>query len=834
MTNMGGSGQGRASARSAPRLAPGYLRRDRLIAQLDAALGSSVILVHAPAGGGKTNLVADWVNLRADGRTTVWTRLERSTKTADRLWAASGRAFRAHADHAPGTAHELAAALNADGADVSLVIDDFQHASHEMQRDVMKFAGMLHTGRIVLLTRSLDPHLLALARVQLHLSMLTAQDLAYTEPEIANLIATRVIPSDAGHQRDATTIRDVTGGIPILVRLLLDADVEPHQQGWGRAIDAWVSELVSDEYRDAALRLSLVPGADLALAQNVTGYESPERLLDMLERDGLGRMDRHGYFEFHDGIRSAFQNQAREVLPDATIHELRVAATQYLRNDANQVARALELLTESGRAGDLWPLFAATFADTLPEGAGASLSSMLPSSLSADGTAATITAVIQSAREPTPSIALLGLVNEALADLESRPAATDPESAVYHELAILALLRAAKRHVDGANRAQRLLELTGALDPHSTTGVWDAAYWGLLYSTVTLALAGDLVQAEEILPALGADHDQRRITRGIAQRAFIHANRGEIGSAASLLDQVGDDLSGFAPWEGRLEITRAAVQLEHGDARQAQATLRAIEPQLHEVLEWPYALIVLSRTHLALDPVAGIEDLDRLMRIHGQRPISPGVLDLLNSAMGDLALAAGDVQRAIRTVGKPCESDIAQRLTVARIGLITRNPDTVADLRKLTQQEGVWPRLRAPAFLLLAVHLHRQGDAQHAGRALKRALTITSGQKIRLIHSLIPYSELQAIASEAGLELPANVNDTNPLELPLAAIVLTARESLLLRRLASPDRLRDIAEQEYVTLHTIKSQASSIYRKLGVRSRQAAVHEAYQRGLLED
>lgn len=833
MNSMGGSAQGRAPVGRAPRLAPGYLRRDRLITQLDAALGSSVILVHAPAGGGKTNFVADWVNLRADDRTTAWTRVERDTTTAGLLWATAGRALGVIDGTVPGSASELAAALNADGSDISLVIDDFQYATPDVQREVMKFAGMLHTGRIVLLTRSLDPHLLSLLRVQLHISMFTAQDLAYTESEIASLITSRDTSADAMQQRDAATLLHLTGGIPILVRLLLDMGTEPPPQGWGRAIDAWVSELVVDEYRDAALRLSLVPAADGALTQHLTGHEPPQRLLEMLARDGLGHVDRHGYFEFHEVIRSALQRQARNVLPDATIRELRTAATRYLSNDVNQVGRTLALLTESGRSGELWPLFAATFADIVPEGAGASLSSMLPSTLSTDATVAAITAVIQSAREPIPSIALLRMVDEALADLESQPPPSDPESAVYRELAILALLRSAKRHVAGATRAHRLVELVGALDPHSTTGVWDAAYWGLLYSTVTLALAGNLVRAEEILPALGADQDQRRITRGIAQRAFIYANRGEIGPAAVLLDQVGDELSGFTPWEGRLAITRAAVQLEEGDARQAQATLRAIEPKLHEVLEWPYALIVLSRTHIALDPTAGIEDLDRLMRIHGRQPTSPAVLDLLKSALGDLALAAGDVQRAIRTVGNPAEADIARRLTAARIGLITRNPDNVTDLQKLTQQEDVWPRLRAQAFLLLAVHLHRQGDAQHAGLALKRALTITSGQKIRLIHSLTPYSELQAIASVAGIELPANVNSTNPLELPLTEVALTERESNLLRRLASPDRLRDIAEQEYVTLHTIKSQASSIYRKLGVKSRRAAINEAHQRGLLD-
>src|SRR6478752_7508624 len=44
-----------------PIVASGHIPRPRLLAQLDSAGAEGVIVVHAPAGAGKTSLVAGWV-----------------------------------------------------------------------------------------------------------------------------------------------------------------------------------------------------------------------------------------------------------------------------------------------------------------------------------------------------------------------------------------------------------------------------------------------------------------------------------------------------------------------------------------------------------------------------------------------------------------------------------------------------------------------------------------------------------------------------------------------------------------------------------------------------
>lgn len=517
----------------------------------------------------------------------------------------------------------------------------------------------------------------------------------------------------------------------------------------------------------------------------LTNVSDAAEWLDELERDGLGSIDHDGYFTFHHAIKAVLARRGFE-----------------------------------------------KFTDAAPGEVGLLLSSSLSQALRADGGAATIAAVIQSVNEPVSSIGLLRLVDAALADLQSRPECTDLESAVYRALEILALLWSAKRYVEGAAKAEQFGTLVQQLDSSTPRGVREAANWGLLYSSVTLVLAGDLGRAKQMLTALGTDSDARLARRVSVQRAFTHAMGGEVGHAAQLLNEMAKDFTESVPWSARRTLTLAAVSLEGGDATEAQALLRDLEAQLDEVQEWPYVLTVLSRTYIAIDPVAGVEDLDRLMRLHGGRPISPRLQDVLFAALGDLALAAGEIQRAVQLIGRPAKDEPSKRLTAARLALVTSDASAIPDLRELTEQHDLWPRKRAQALLLLAVHLHRQGTEAHAARALRQALVLTAGHRIRLIQSLVPYSELEAIAEQAGLELPGNVGGTNPLESSLTVAMLTERERVLLRRLASNDRLRDIAAQEFVSLHTIKSQASSIYRKLGVRSRQAAVQEAYLRGII--
>jgi LuxR family maltose regulon positive regulatory protein len=61
---------------------------------------------------------------------------------------------------------------------------------------------------------------------------------------------------------------------------------------------------------------------------------------------------------------------------------------------------------------------------------------------------------------------------------------------------------------------------------------------------------------------------------------------------------------------------------------------------------------------------------------------------------------------------------------------------------------------------------------------------------------------------------------------------LTAAELRLLPLLATHLSFREVGERLHLSPHTVKTQAISIYRKLGVSSRSQAIERAQQLGLL--
>ena len=65
-----------------------------------------------------------------------------------------------------------------------------------------------------------------------------------------------------------------------------------------------------------------------------------------------------------------------------------------------------------------------------------------------------------------------------------------------------------------------------------------------------------------------------------------------------------------------------------------------------------------------------------------------------------------------------------------------------------------------------------------------------------------------------------------------ATMGLTAREREVLAEIATGATNREIGDHLFLSPHTVKEHTSSIYRKLGVRNRAAAVQNAQQLGLL--
>src|ERR1700751_5658335 len=67
-----------------PRPQPGFVPRPRLVEALGEGLARGRVLVCAPAGFGKTALLADWA--RGDGRPVAWLSLDSGDSDPARFW----------------------------------------------------------------------------------------------------------------------------------------------------------------------------------------------------------------------------------------------------------------------------------------------------------------------------------------------------------------------------------------------------------------------------------------------------------------------------------------------------------------------------------------------------------------------------------------------------------------------------------------------------------------------------------------------------------------------------------------------------------------------------
>ncbi len=189
-----------------PGLQQDFVPRARLAERLDEGLGRGLVLVCAPAGYGKTVLLADWS--RRGPRPVAWLSLDFGDNDPARFWRHAVAAL----DRArPGTGgrvgpllgppappsfeplvtaliNELAAQPNAD--DVLLVLDDYHLIGSQPVHASLRFllehrpAGL----QVALSSRADPPLALARLRARGQLAELRAADLRFTEDEAAALL----------------------------------------------------------------------------------------------------------------------------------------------------------------------------------------------------------------------------------------------------------------------------------------------------------------------------------------------------------------------------------------------------------------------------------------------------------------------------------------------------------------------------------------------------------------------------------------------------------------------------------------------------------------------
>src|SRR5215469_3668641 len=858
-----------------PRPGLAVLRRGRVSELIEAAVSRRVTLITGPAGGGKTVAAAQWAGSRPPNKPAAWLTLDASDAESGRFWRYVTEALaRAGAlgdqrplpPQEPGTAAQwLAAALRPRGAQTVLVIDDVHllagsQALSGLDELVRHAAGGL---RLVLIGRFAPGLALAKLRVAGELADIGAGELAGTEEEIAAYLGM------AGNRVDQAwleTVRRQTCGWMAGIRLAVLGG------GAGEAAaQAIVADYLEDEVlsrlparvRQFLLRTSSTEIVSADLAHELTGERAAAAQLDQLSRENGLVQAVHpdvGEYRYHPMLREVLIAALRRELPDEVPRLQRLVASWHAgRGEVAEAVRA------AAAVGD-WELALRIVREAGP---GAMLSGTGPaveravSGCPADMLAsdAGVAIALAAARLwQGDADGALPHLEYAESGVQQVPAAERGPMSIW-----IAALRVLLDDCDAAATEPELLTRQWALASrahedarggpgHRALGVlWMALGFAALREFAGHQARTALLHAGSQLSAGGMLSLRERARSWEAVASAIY---GDMAAAARLEASVSDGPHGRDPeLIPVLALAGALVSLARDEVDTAgtlldQADLAAMMPR--PAGEPGIAVLSgLLRTRLAIADgnLAGARGLVRWLAEITGGPRAGGAGAVVAVTDAEVSLAAGDRDRARATLAN-----------LAGTAAHTRPEATIGQARLLIAEEDdkdalklIDPLLSDPAAgcsindrisaLLTAVIAHRRlGQVTEAAELLEEALSLAepedacgpflaSGSPMRsaLTVLITPTSRCAPFASrildrfDGRLPRPAGTQQ---------GTALTDSELAVLRFLPSHMTNQEIAESLFLSINTIKTHLSSVYRKLGVVNRRQAIAQARRLDLL--
>ena len=761
---------------------PGFVPRPRLAQALGAGLARGRVLVCAPAGSGKTALLAGWA--RGRGQPVAWLGLDGGDSDPARFWryavAALDRARPGLAGRVgpppPGSSEGLVTALinelaaNPGPDEVLLVLDDYHLVdSWPVHESVAFLLEHLPLGLSVVVSGRADPPLpLARLRARGQLAELRAADLRFTSEEAAALLGETAgpgLPTEAVAALASRT-EGWAAGLQ-LAGLSLRGHADP--AGFVAAFSGshrFVLDYLADEVLDGQsgqmraflLETSVLERLSGQLCDAVTGRAGSQAMLADIERAGLFLVpldEVRGWWRYHHLFADLLRARLQAEQPGRSVALHRAAAAWYEEHDLadDAVRHALA----AGDAGWAARLVERNVETLLGRSEGATLRrwlSALPAESVRDRPRLCLAQAYAAAQgfQLEALETLLEDAEHAIADGGDEPyedPAGRPASVLANVPAAIAFLRALLARLRGdaalaAGYHQQALSHLGEDDWLLRSFVhWNQA--------VADWLDGRLGPAErdlaEVLAELRAADEAIRRAGG-KPAEVLHAVEGGAGFFAGFLAmRVCYDLGQVQRACGNLDAAQTTYRQALGTARERSQPPHlglahvGLAQVLYERNELTAALdhategVTLCRQLASTPPLAvGLAVVARIRHAHGdaagareamdeagQARLSPQVAALLSpvpAQQARLLLAQGDVRAA------------AQWTTAAGL-----SPDDQPD----------YPQ--EPAYLVLARVLLAQNDPGPALTLLRRLLDAAASQG--RTGSIIEIGALRALALAA-------------------------------------------------------------------------------------
>lgn len=811
--------------------------------------GSPLTVVRAPGGSGKTVLLAQWASAQA--RPGAWVTVESDIGARASFWNAvfDGRAeFEDVADREV-MRRDLLRKFRAFDSFV-LVIDD----AHEL-RDPLVVEDLLALlrscpGLVALVgTRARSELEAPRQSLTLDVSVIEPDEMVLSLDEVELLVG-----ADGSPHGTTVELLEASGGNPLLLRAIVAGAL-------GGRVRTSAQTTMGDHLRHLfesrggvlaafASVTSIPDDVDVALAAHLSGIPADrvEALLIQLETEGLVmRRDAAGVarFRYHplarevlrEELRRDHQEQYRRAsLLASAAAEARREFIPALRHavDAEDYTRASDVCLHGG------------FTLLRSRGAAAILQRVPLRYVARLPFLAIVLGLAANARgERLKALELLALALGASRALRNRQRVAERVGLALVESVVL---RITGRADDSAGAARRMLVLLEEAPPAELEEIAEQEGSYRYQGALSLFRAGFLSEARLAADRVGisAHALQRGTSDSLAAAsvvAAIDAARGECAAAAVTLAGIDDSSypvelrDGYVGSLAHLSRGILALEAAHPDAAEQAADLLRDRVNLEHGM-----LFVALRAFIALwrgIPEVGLLTLAERERVDSPRArlssqdkrVVASARVLLHAALGQVAAA----HTALRDLDR---ADPVAVILHAAVLLIEQRPDLVVE-RLNGRRVDAGPRLQAASELLMASASIQLGDGDLAAAALRRFLATNAVHGTFSPVVLVPSEHrpaLWALAESVGAD-PAVIERMRgmpaPLHLAAPRMTLTPREVDVLEQLRATASLGEIAATLSVSANTVKSQVRTLYRKLGVTTRDEALRLAYLQGLLD-
>jgi LuxR family transcriptional regulator, maltose regulon positive regulatory protein len=852
--------------------------RPRLFELLEEGTTRPLTLISAPAGAGKTSLLASW--LAAEPRSVAWL-APRPQLTEATFWAewlaavhrvAPPRsALRRLAGPRSGTPAPFVVQLLNGFAELDepllLVVDDFHLVrSAEICGAIEQLLRAAPSSlRLILSTRHDPPLPLHLLRASGELTELRARDLALThneahelldglgvelEPHVFNLLLEQTEGWAAGIR--LFTLAHRARGREVTLLEAIELDERPASE----YLLAEVLRRQTEETRDFLLATSVAERFTADLANAMTGRSDSAQVAERLVAENvfIERLDTQPpWYRYHhlfaELLRAELRYTARERIRelhgraarwhfeyrapmDAVHHALAAGDLDLLTLCVVEGWFELVARTDAAFRGELLDLIPETDVDS-----SAALSAVLASFDFINGNTRSGTRRLSRAQKLWPKD-------------------TDPQLQAVLVFAELLHNTNKGRFVATARSAHELLELAEG-GPFSSQAAETMRAIALGHLGLAEVALGDLVEAEaHLTEALEssriADVPYAELA-AMGGMAWVQLIRGRLRRAARLARSA-VELAQARGWEHSSQAAAslsvlALVEHEWDDLDAADAHARELGDtarRLDDASGRLWAAVIQASlclagrgtdVDLALERLLGAAELSAVESPRLQRIVAALEARLM-AAGSDHDGAAALIDEAI------AENPTSPGLHAVRARLLLAAGDAEGAVEALTVPcDAAYPTVTIEREVLRAVALRTTGNAESAQAAMEGALARAEPEGIRRpflsagrgVRELLADHLRKSVSHRwFASELLRNLDGADGARVLPAELLepLSGRESEVLRFLPTMMSNADIASELFVSVNTVKTHVKSIYRKLDVTRRQDAVRRARQLHLL--